>query len=110
MSPGAYIYTLNDAVTNEAYAIFRGDTPSDSSYAYTLADILRGCYQVKLYYRYRLSLAYNIAHAFFKLCATPWLDEKGLSTTIYLPVSLDGQAILHGKAFIISHFHQGQVT
>lgn len=72
MIPGACICTLDDAVTNEAYAVFRADTPSDSSHAYILADILRGCYQVKLYHRYRLSLAYNIAHAFFKLCATPW--------------------------------------
>ena len=105
MIPGAYICALDDARTNEAYAVVRADTPSDNSEAYSLADILRGRHSVKLFYRYRLSLAYNIAHAFFKLCATPWLDEQCLSTTIFLPVSSDGRTLLHRKAFVMSDFH-----
>jgi hypothetical protein len=105
MFPGSYICALDDATSNEAYGVFRADTPSDDSRAYSLADILRNRYPVKLFYRYLLSLAYNIAHAFFKLCGTPWLDEKCLSSTIYLPVSSDGHTLLHGKAFVMSDFH-----
>jgi len=108
MFPGSYICALDDAMTNEAYGVFRADTPSDVPRAYSLADILRNRYPVKLFYRHRLSLAYNIAHAFFKLCATPWLDENGLSSTIYLPVSSDGHTLLHGKAFLMSDFHHVQ--
>jgi hypothetical protein len=108
MFPGAYICALGDAVTNEAYGVFRANTPSNTSPAYSLADILQNRYRVKFFHRYRLSLAYNIAHAFLKLCATPWLDEKGLSASIYLPVSSDGHTLLHGKAFVVSDFHHAQ--
>jgi len=108
MIPGAYICALDDAMTNEAYAVIRAETSGDNSHAYSLEDILRNRYPVKLFYRYRLSLAYNIAHAFFKLCATPWLDERSLSATIHLPVSSDGHTLLHGKAFVMSNFHNAQ--
>jgi hypothetical protein len=108
MFPGAYICALDDTVSNEAYGVFRADTPSNNPCAYSLADILRNRYPVKLFHRHRLSLAYNIVHAFFKLCATPWLDENGLSSTIYLPVSSDGRTLLHGKAFLMSDFHHTQ--
>jgi hypothetical protein len=92
----------------EVYGVFRADTHIANLCAYSLADILRNRYPVKLFYRYRLSPAYNIAHAFFRLSATPWLDENSLSSTIYLPVSSDGRTLLHGKAFLMSDFHHAQ--
>jgi hypothetical protein len=108
MFPGSYICALGDTITKEVYGVFRAGTPSKNPRAYSLADILRNRYPVKLFYRYRLSLAYKITHAFFKLCATPWLDENSLSSTIHLPVSSDGHTLLHGKAFSMSDFHHGQ--
>ena len=111
MLPGDHICTLVDATSNETYAISRGFTPDDfddSSHAYSLDDILRNRYPVKLFLRDRLSLAYNIAHAFFKLCDTPWLDERSLSATIYLPVSSDGRTLLNGKVFLLSNFQHAQ--
>ena len=108
MFPRAYICALDDAASNEAYGVFRSDTPGNTSPAYSLADILRNRCPVKFFYRYCLSLAYNIAHAFRKLCATPWLDENSLSSTIHLPVSSDGHTLLHDKAFLMSDFHHAQ--
>ncbi|KAM0691572.1 hypothetical protein Q7P36_007771 [Cladosporium allicinum] len=105
---GAYICALDDAVSNEAYGVFRADTPSNNPRAYSLTVILRNHYPVKLFYRYRLSLAYNIAHTFLKLSATPWLDENSLSSTIHLPVSSDGHTLLHTKAFLMSDFYHAQ--
>jgi hypothetical protein len=103
--PVSYICALGDTIRKEVYEVLRTDTPSDNLRAYSLADILRNRYPVKLFYWYRLSLADHIAHAFLKLCATPWLDENSLSSTIYLPVSSHGRTLLHGKAFLMSDFH-----
>ena len=105
MFPRAYICALDDAASNEAYGVFRSDTPGNTSPAYSLADILRNRYPVKLFYRYRLSPAYNIARAFFRLSVTPRLSENSLSSTIHLPVSSNGHTLLYDKAFLISDFH-----
>ena len=105
MFPGSYICALGDTIRKEVYGVFRADTPSDSSRAYSLADILRNRCPVKLFYRYRLSPAYNIARAFFRLSATPRLSENSLSSTIHLPVSSNGHTLLYDKAFLISDFH-----
>lgn len=105
MFPGSYICALGGTITMEVYGVFRADTHIANLCAYSLADILRNRYPVKLFYRYRLSPAYNIARAFFRLSVTPRLSENSLSSTIHLPVSSNGHTLLYDKAFLISDFH-----
>lgn len=55
---------------------------------------------------HRLLLAYNIAHAFLKFGATPWIDDAAMSKALHLPVATDGQTLMHKQAFVLSHFYR----
>ena len=54
-----------------------------------------------------LSIAHAIAISFSQLYTTSWLNQSEMSISICVPVSADGQRLLHEQAFVGSSLHHG---
>ena len=52
-----------------------------------------------------LSIAHAIAISFSQLYTTSWLNQSEMSISICVPVSADGQRLLHEQAFVGSSLH-----
>jgi hypothetical protein len=105
LSLGACVCTLADDMTNASYNLFRADSQIDSDDSHSLSDILSRSCPFELLHMHRLMLAYITTHAFLRFGATPWLDDAAMSKALHLPISTDGQTLLHKQAFVLSHFH-----
>lgn len=105
LSLGACVGTLADDTTDAMYNLLRADSRIDGDEAHSLADILSRRSPFELLHMHRLMLAYNITHAFLRFGATPWIDDTAMSKALHLPVTPDGQTLLHKQAFVLSHFH-----
>lgn len=101
---GACVCALVDRTSENAYGLFRANTPVEVGLTYSLKEILQGHCTPELYHGPRLSIAHAIAGSFLQLYTTPWLNESAMSTSICVPVSLDGKRLLHEQAFVHSHF------
>jgi hypothetical protein len=105
LSLGACVCTLSDDKTDASYGLFRASSDIDSDVSHSLADILSRSCSFELLHMHRLMLAYSITHAFLRFGATPWLDDAAMSKALHLPISPDGQTLLHKQSFVLSHFH-----
>jgi hypothetical protein len=101
---GSHIHTLSDDASIDAYRLFTATTAINDGIIYSLTDILKGNCTLELYHGPRLSVAHAIAVSFLQLYTTPWLNESEMSTSICVPVSVDGKRLLHEHAFVNSNF------